>query len=608
MFTPRLLIACLLSCALVGGCSGKSVSLGEQTSGTPIRNVSIDYDRVGNAPPVKSSKLDLLFVVDNSISMADKQGLLAVSIPTLLAQITNPPCVAPDGRRVGPDPQDGTVACPAGSSREQPPVHDLNIGVITSSLGTLDGPTQPTGFCTDPEDNDRALLIGSLRPRGSTYADQGYLKWDRLSQATPPGISDLNELVGATADLVLAAGEIGCGFEMPLEAMYRFLVDPAPPLSYRTEGQLIERVGVDSTVLQQRAAFLRPDSALMVVMLSDENDCSIRDSGMGWLVSYSGRLPRATAACETDPRSECCQSCGASEGLPAHCPPSDANACGSYSETEDHPNLRCFDQKRRFGIDFLFPTSRYAVALSDWIICPDSDFGDLDCSCRMAQANGTPCNPGASVPNPLFAGRVPSQVGLATIVGVPWQNLARDPNSEMIDYMTAAELTRARRWQVFAGQPFAFVQPSDPFMQESRTPREGSNPITGQPILPPDTSGWTINGHEYFASMHGELQYACVMPVAPRDCATMENGGCDCGFDTTTMNPLCQVPGQQYATIQRFAKAYPGLRQLEVTKWLGRRGVVGSICSDNSIDPSLPNFGYLPAMRAISRHIGTLIE
>ena len=68
-------------------------------------------------------------------------------------------------------------------------------------------------------------------------------------------------------------GEFGCGYEMPLEAMNRFLVDPVPyqSLLQTNDGQM--PVGIDQVVLDQRAAFLRPDSIVGVVLLSDENDC-----------------------------------------------------------------------------------------------------------------------------------------------------------------------------------------------------------------------------------------------------------------------------------------------------------------------------------------------
>ena len=52
-------------------------------------------------------------------------------------------------------------------------------------------------------------------------------------------------------------------------------------------------------------------------------------------------------------------------------------------------------------------------------------------------------------------------------------------------------------------------------------------------------------------------------------------------------------------TTQYWAKAYPGLRQLQVLRDLGSRSVVASICARNTTDPGRPDFGYRPAVTAI---------
>jgi len=75
---------------------------------------------------------------------------------------------------------------------------------------------------------------------------------------------------------------------------------------------------------------------------------------------------------------------------------------------------------------------------------------------------------------------------------------------------------------------------------------------------------------------------------------------CDC-FAGDTDRPLCeQIPGQSAAgTTQFFAKAYPGLRQLEVLRGQGDNASVASICARNVTDDSRPDFGYRPAMAGI---------
>lgn len=48
-----------------------------------------------------------------------------------------------------------------------------------------------------------------------------------------------------------------------------------------------------------------------------------------------------------------------------------------YEAADDPPNLKCFDQKRRYGVDFHFPVDRYVNALS-----PTRD--DLQYACTFA--------------------------------------------------------------------------------------------------------------------------------------------------------------------------------------------------------------------------------
>jgi hypothetical protein len=81
------------------------------------------------------NKIDLLFEIDNSISMADKQASLAKAVPGLLQRLINPVCVSVTDANVtqsGPGP---TLPCPDGFKREFSPINDIHIGVISSSLG-----------------------------------------------------------------------------------------------------------------------------------------------------------------------------------------------------------------------------------------------------------------------------------------------------------------------------------------------------------------------------------------------------------------------------------------------------------------------------------------
>jgi hypothetical protein len=599
----------------------------------------IDRVRVGEV-----ARVDLLFVIDNSASMTDKQDLLKDAIPPLVERLANPLCV--DGSE---PPNEQSVAspsspCPPGFDREFEPINDIHIGIISSSLGGRGGQ-----ICANaPEDDDHARLMGTLGRGASldTYQGLGFLAWDPDQELEPPGDRDIDVLGRKFQDMLGRVGETGCGFEAPLEAMYRFLVDPKPPASVELgrcgAEPCTQRVGTDSRLLAQRAAFLRPDSLVAVVLLSDEDDCSGIDAGEAWLMTTAFRngrefrLPRSTSTCKTDPNSPCCRTC-VSSVTPAGCvsterDPDCAPGGGFYDELGDSLNLRCFDQKRRFGIDFLYPTARYSVGLSELEICPDSVYRDGDCLCRpaiaRAQKLGLPAPPctrsqtGTPVRNPLFRnltgdaafGREPSQVFFAAIVGVPWQDIATRESLEdpaVLEYLSADELASVdpalgmSRWDVVLGDPETATPPADPFMIPSIDERSGQNPITGDPIVDSssvDPLANAINGHERRIPNRDDLQYACIFRLL-RSRLCPSGGFCDCSGDPS--NPLCQPPdGGPAGFTQFFAKGYPGIRHLDVLKRFGKNGIAASICpkviDDGETDLA---FGYRPAISGLVKRL-----
>jgi len=503
-------------------------------------------------------------------------------------------------------------------------VTDLHVGVITSSLGGHGGVlcSPALGDSFDPTQDDRGELIAPLRALPS-YNDLGFLKFD--PEGTGAEITDRLELVSQFTDLVNAAGEEGCGYEATLEAWYRFLADPQPPVEVTNDGTSSILGAVNTTLLEQRAGFMRPDSLLVIVMLSDENDCSIRDDGPSWLVTdQTRRLPRGTEACLESPNDPCCRSCALVETTPPDgCPPiADDVHCllGSYLSTEDPLNLRCFQQKQRFGIDFLYPVQRYIDALTMPTVLGRTCTSDADCTAAVtAQQPGTCTGFGrceyrnaifATNPNyPDAVPRRPDMVYLAGIVGVPWQDVATveslsDPAT--LEYLTGAQL--ADRWSVIAGGPNAGELPTDPHMLESIDPRTGSNPITGDAIAAVTSAAGTnpINGHEYTIPQRDDLQYACTYELeTPRDCATA-TGGCDCKANASGSQdrPLCQVPGTTgFGTTQYYGKAYPGLRFLQVLQGVGDNALIGSVCPKitDSAQATSPSFGYNPIMRGITQ-------
>jgi hypothetical protein len=583
----------------------------------------IDIPEIAPPPGILTThKVDLLFVVDNSASMQDKQVMFAQAATDMLAVLVNPPCVDESGAIVD-QPSTPDAACSTGT-RRIPPVRDLHAGVISSSLGGHGNPD----FCeSDVGHNDQGHLIATVRPLEVPDGGYGFVAWGEDTTADgPPRIVAVDELSSAVVTMIQGAGETGCGYEAQLEAWYRFLVDPVPPASVIRDGDLTVREGIDTVLLEQRKAFLRPDSALVIAILSDENDCSIMDAGYGWLAGKT-TLSVATSACAEDPNDPCCTYCGFAEAPEGCLPLAEDPACAA---SDNYQNVRCWDQKRRFGIEFRYPVTRYLAGLRDGVVCPDSSAVDGDCGCRMATSQGKMCDPGSPVTNPIYSDltgtgvpvRDSSLVFLLSVGGVPWQDLATDETLES-DTELVYKTGSAIDWDLILGDAAAGVPPLDTLMVESIEPRTGPpHPLTGVAPQPPESSpdANPINGHEWLPQNKEDLQYACIFPLEPilqgatRDCNIIAQQTCDC-FDTTDaleqvtnrMKPLCQTETGEYSSVQRYAKAYPSLRQLELVRMLGPVGFAASICP-KILEPTSPFFGYKPAVHPLLPSLLRVIE
>jgi hypothetical protein len=517
-------------------------------------------------------KVDLLFVVDNSMSMADKQDALSRRIPELVRLLT----------QIGMDPITGGA----------PKIVDMHVAAITSSLGS-----QGTSAC-DPTLNPHADDAAHLLPRGDgtepaagwsfdpTSSDPATATCPKLASHAPirwvldpsrdpsaelHGVADLPKLEAAVTCDVLSAKDDGCGYEMPLEAMYRFLVDPAPPKSVSVAcaqnssgdnctGE-IARVGVDQDILDQRAAFLRPDSLLAVVLITDESDSSLRAEGENWIpwAFGKGQMAHGFAACDAVPddvepvskddttlqSTYGCFSCF-EKTTDARCNTPWASA--SLNADVDSRNLRAFDQVRRYGWDFLYPTSRYVDGLTKG---------------TLKDANGN------DVPNPIFAGsRSRDLVVVAGILGAP-PRLVNDANG------FPRALSESDWSKLISPDPAM----RDPHMIESIAPRAGVAHFAGDANVDPD------NGGDRDVASGDDLQYACL--GAATASSAEKNPECS-DSNATTTNPSCVD-----ANTTRV-RAYPGIRPLRVIHGVGTYGYVASICDSS----------YRGAIAGIAKKIG----
>ena len=209
-----------LGIALLAGCPDRTIS-----------EVSPEQGRVEykDIPVTVNRDIDILFVIDDSPSMLDKQTNLKANFPNFINVLNT---------------IEGGL----------PNVH---IGVVTSDLGTKGA-----------DDASPGASIGSGPGACSGQGKQGNLQTYGTAAVTGNFISDIKNSDGTrstnyTGSLAAAfsgiasAGAAGCGFEQHIEAAKRALNNnPA------------------------NAGFLRPSAYLAVIFIADEDDCSMSHSTM----------------------------------------------------------------------------------------------------------------------------------------------------------------------------------------------------------------------------------------------------------------------------------------------------------------------------------------
>lgn len=186
--------------------------------------------------------VDVLFVVDNSHSMAEEQASLAEQFPRMVRALIT-----------GDVDGDGVLDFPAAA--------DLHLGVVTSDMGT-GGHSLPG--CSEPMFGDD----GILRTEGNTAVEG--------CAATYPPFVSFNPSEGDTVDqaasdfaCVAQVGTEGCGIEQHFEASLKALVPSGSGVTF-----FGDTTGHGDAA---NAGFLRADSVLAVVVVADEDDCSVSD-------------------------------------------------------------------------------------------------------------------------------------------------------------------------------------------------------------------------------------------------------------------------------------------------------------------------------------------
>jgi hypothetical protein len=188
---------------------------------------------------ISSRKLDILFMVDNSPSMAEEQNNLRRNFPVFMNELKKIPGGLPD----------------------------VHIGVVSSDLGAGSQPLT-NGGCPRPG-GDRGIL--QTKPTCGLDGNSVFL--------ASANNGTTNNFVGSleTAFSCMAAlGTQGCGYEHQLQAT---------------------RVALYQAVTPENRGFLRDDALLAIILISDEDDCSAETTSNLFVDDASFPMTTASFRC-----------------------------------------------------------------------------------------------------------------------------------------------------------------------------------------------------------------------------------------------------------------------------------------------------------------------
>jgi hypothetical protein len=209
-------------------------------------------DGEGDACVATLRPVDVLVVVDDSNSMLEEQQALTVAFPELVRQLVTGD-LEPDGER------------------DFPPAQDLHVGVVTTDMGS--GGNEIPG-CADPDFGDDGRLRSEPSPSGPSVCEESYPTF--LEFEAGGALSRFRE----SFTCVAMAGVDGCGFEQPLEAALKALTPSTVETRFHA--------GTAGHGDGANAGFLRDESVLVVLLVTDEDDCSAVDPDLFDLLDPDG--------------------------------------------------------------------------------------------------------------------------------------------------------------------------------------------------------------------------------------------------------------------------------------------------------------------------------
>jgi hypothetical protein len=207
-----------------------------------------------NAEALEINKVDILFVVDDSASMQGLQDELPELLESFIAGSDEP-------------------------GMERPELTDIHLATVSTDMGIGDVP----GIEGCEGLGNDGLFLG-LQPEDLEQCNpemSNFITYeDGMSEITTEFATSCLPNVGLE----------GCGFEHPLEAMLKAL--------WPASNSSIEFIAGEGHGEDENDGFLREDSLLVVIVVSDEDDCSASDQSIFVPSAYETGL---NTRCVNDP-------------------------------------------------------------------------------------------------------------------------------------------------------------------------------------------------------------------------------------------------------------------------------------------------------------------
>ena len=228
----------------------------------PVKPVAYDKSQEGKkgVSIAVNKDVDILFVIDNSGSMAEEQANLSNNFAAFI-NVLEAPDVKANYRIAITTTDRGNPYCPKVDTT--PENGNFVLSSCRSRLGEFlfngtDPPTDAQYACTDFCDLEKADLDDKMKPtatdRDPTPKPRKWLENIEGQTNLPDGVDTVSAF-----QCFGPQGVSGCGFESQLESMYMALA--------RADTQGEDNFG-----------FLRKQAILSIVHLTDEADCSLNDA------------------------------------------------------------------------------------------------------------------------------------------------------------------------------------------------------------------------------------------------------------------------------------------------------------------------------------------